>query len=158
MRRAALTKLLNVAALWPRKLEGKMKIQSGIILTVCLGLLLATPRMQAQPKEQSGSNNEQTFSGEIMDSLCAKDGSHEKMMDEMKSMGRDKNTCAIKCAQLGAKYVLYDADKKTIYALDDQDKAEAFAGQRVRVLGTLAKSKINIHNIEPIGAQTPVRP
>jgi hypothetical protein len=135
-----------------------MKIQSDIILTACLGLIFATPLMQAQPKERSASGTEQTFSGEIMDSLCAKDGSHEKMMDDMKSMGRDKNTCAIKCAQLGAKYVLFDADKKTIYALDDQDKAETFAGQRVRVLGTLGKSKINIHNIEPIGAQTPVRP
>jgi hypothetical protein len=135
-----------------------MKTRSGIILTICLGLLLATPLTQAQPKDQSGSNSEQTFSGEIMDSLCAKDGSHEKMMDEMKSMGRDKNTCAIKCAQLGAKYVLYDADKKTIYVLDDQDKAEAFAGQRVRVQGTLTKSKIKIHSIEAIGGQTSVRP
>src|ERR1700733_15587482 len=135
-----------------------MKTHSGIILTVCLGLLLTTPLMEAQSKEQPGKGNTQTFSGEIMDSLCAKDGSHEKMMDEMKSMGRDKNTCAIKCAQLGAKYVLYDADKKTIYGLDDQDKAEAFAGQRVRVRGSLAKSKIKVQNIEAISAQIPARP
>jgi hypothetical protein len=114
--------------------------------------------MQAQPKEQPGTNNEQTFSGEIMDSLCAKDGTHEKMMDEMKSMGRDKNTCAIKCAQLGSKYVLYDAGRKTIYGLDDQDKAEAFAGQRVRVQGTLAKSKIKVHKIEAISGQIPAQP
>jgi Protein of unknown function (DUF5818) len=133
-----------------------MKTRSGIILTVCLGLLLASSLTQAQPKDQSGSA--QTFSGEIMDSLCAKDGTHEKMMDEMKSMGRDKNTCATKCAQLGAKYVLFDADKKTIYVLDDQDKAEAFAGQRVRVLGTLAKNKIKVENIEAAGGQIPVRP
>jgi hypothetical protein len=133
-----------------------MKTRSGIILTVCLGLLLASSLTQAQPKDQPGSA--QTFSGEIMDSLCAKDGTHEKMMDEMKSMGRDKNTCATKCAQLGAKYVLFDADKKTIYVLDDQDKAEAFAGQRVRVLGTLAKNKIKVENIEAAGGQIPVRP
>ena len=135
-----------------------MKTHSDTILAVCLGLLLATPLMEAQPKDQPGEANSQTFSGEIMDSLCAKDGTHEKMMDEMKSMGRDKNTCATKCAQLGSKYVLYDADKKTIYGLDDQDKAEAFAGQKVRVLGTLAKSKIKVHNIEAIGGQTPRRP
>jgi hypothetical protein len=135
-----------------------MKTHSGIILTVCLGLLLTTPLMEAQSKEQPGKANAQTFSGEIMDSLCAKDGTHEKMMDEMKSMGRDKNTCAVKCAQLGSKYVLFDAEKKTIYGLDDQDKAEAFAGQRVRVLGTLAKNKIKIENIEAVGGQSPVRP
>jgi hypothetical protein len=93
-----------------------------------------------------------------MDALCAKDVTHEKMMDDMKSMGRDKNTCATKCAQLGSKYVLYDAEKKTIYALDNQDKAEAFAGQRVRVQGTLAKNKIKVENIEAIAGQIPVRP
>jgi hypothetical protein len=135
-----------------------MKTHSSTILTVCLGLLLVTRLTQAQPKEQPGGDNEQTFTGEVMDSLCAKDGTHEKMMDEMKSMGRDKNTCATKCVQLGSKYVLYDTDKKTIYGLDDQDKAEAFAGQRVRVLGALAKSKIKVHNIEAVSGQTPVRP
>jgi hypothetical protein len=135
-----------------------MKIHSSTILTVCLGLLFATPLMEAQPKEQSGKADAQTFSGEIMDSLCAKDGTHEKMMDEMKSMGRDKNTCTIKCAQLGSKYVLFDADRKTVYVLDDQDKAGAFAGQRVRVLGTLAKNKIKVENIEALGGQIPARP
>jgi Protein of unknown function (DUF5818) len=135
-----------------------MKTHSGTILTLCLGLLLATPFMQAQPKGKPGGEAAQTFSGEIMDSLCAKDGSHEKMMDEMKSMGRDKNTCAIKCSQLGAKYVLFDADKKTTYGLDDQGKAEAFAGQKVRVQGTLAKNKIKVENIEAIGGQSPARP
>jgi|SRR5579863_799304 hypothetical protein len=141
-----------------RNLKGKMKTDSRTILIVCLGLLLTTPLMEAQPKDQPGKANAQTFSGEIMDSLCAKDGSHEKMMDEMKSMGRDKNTCATKCAQLGSKYVLFDADKKTIYGLDDQDKAEAFAGQRVRVLGTLTKNKIKVENIEAMGGQMSVRP
>jgi hypothetical protein len=135
-----------------------MKTQSSTILTVCLGLLLVTPLTQAQPKGQPGMDNEQTFSGEIMDALCAKDGTHEKMMDDMKSMGRNKNTCATKCAQLGSKYVLYDAEKKAIYALDNQDKAEAFAGQRVRVQGTLAKNKIKVENIEAIAGQIPVRP
>jgi hypothetical protein len=135
-----------------------MTTYSRTLFALCLGLLLATPLMQAEPKEKSGGDTAQTFSGEIMDSLCAKDGSHEKMMDEMKSMGRDKNTCAIKCSQLGAKYVLFDADKKVIYALDDQGKAEAFAGQKVRVLGTLAKNKIKVENIEAIGGQGPGRP
>lgn len=141
-----------------RVTKRKMKIHSGSIVTVCLGLLLVAPLMEARPKDQAGQVNAQIFSGEIMDSLCAKDGSHEKMMDEMKSMGRDKNTCTTKCAQLGAKYVLFDADKKTIYGLDDQDKAAAFAGQRVRVQGTLAKNKIKVDNIEPMGGQIPVRP
>jgi len=91
-----------------------------------------------------------TYSGEIMDSLCAKDGSHEKMMNEMKSMGRDKQTCAQKCIQLGAKYVLFDPVKKTIYDLDDQDRAAGFAGHKVQVKGTLEKKKIKVSSIELI--------
>ena len=71
-----------------------MKRNSGIILTLCLGLFLTAPLMGAQPKAQPGKADAQTFSGEIMDALCAKDGSHEKMMTEMKNMGRDKNSCA----------------------------------------------------------------
>jgi hypothetical protein len=134
------------------------KPSSGIILTLSLGLLFASTALKARPDAPADKPNAQAFSGEIMDSLCAKDGTHEKMMDEMKSMGRDKNTCAVKCAQLGSKYVLFDSDKKTIYGLDDQDKAEAFAGRKVRVMGTLAKNKIKVENIEAAGAQTPVHP
>lgn len=82
-----------------------------------------------------------------MDSLCAKDGTHDGMMEQMKSMGRDKATCALKCSQLGAKYVLFDPAKKEVYGLDDQEKAEAFAGKKVRVSGTLQKNKIKVESI-----------
>ncbi len=75
------------------------------------------------------------------------------MMEDMKSMGRDKKTCTVKCIQLGAKYVLYDARTHTTYALDNQDQAEAFAGQTVRVLGALEKNKIKVGSIEPAGGQ-----
>jgi hypothetical protein len=128
-----------------------MKRRSGIILTLCLGLLLAAPFWGAPSK----AANAQAYSGEIMDSLCAKNGSHEQMMNEMKSMGRDKKTCTQRCVQqLGAKYVLYDASTHTTYALDNQDEAEAFAGQTVHVMGTLEKNKIKVGSIEPAGGQT----
>jgi Protein of unknown function (DUF5818) len=135
-----------------------MKRLSCTLLTLCFGLLFASPALEARPKPPADKSNAQTFSGEIMDSLCAKDGTHDKMMDEMKSMGRDKNTCSLKCSQLGAKYVLFDPDKKTIYVLDDQDKAQAFAGQRVRVQGTLAKNKIKVESIEGAGGQSSPHP
>jgi len=136
----------------------KMKRLSGTILTLCFALFFASPALEARPKPPADKSTAQTFSGEIMDSLCAKDGTHEKMMDDMKSMGRDKNTCSVKCAQLGAKYVLFDPDKKTIYGLDDQDKAQAFAGQKVRVQGTLAKNKIKVESIEVAGGQSSPHP
>jgi hypothetical protein len=125
-----------------------MKRHAGIILALCSGLLLAAPFWGASPK----AANSQGYSGEIMDSICAKNGSHEELMDQMKVMGRDKKTCTNVCVQqLGAKYVLYDSSKKKTYALDDQDKAATFAGQTVHVLGTLEKNKIKVVNIEPVG-------
>lgn len=96
----------------------------------------------------TGQSDSQVFTGEIMDSLCAKDGSHDKMMDQMKSMGRDKVTCTQKCIQLGGKYVLFDPAKRTVFALDDQDKAATFAGRKVQVKGTMEKKKIKVSDIE----------
>jgi hypothetical protein len=94
--------------------------------------------------------NAQTFTGEITDSLCAKAGSHDQMMQDMKSMGRDKASCTIKCIQLGAKFVLFDASRGVVYTLDDQDKAGKLAGHKVRVSGTLKKQSIKVTNIEAV--------
>jgi len=96
---------------------------------------------------QSDSNGISTLTGEIMDSLCAKAGSHDKMMQDMKSMGHDKSSCVAQCIRLGAKYVLYDSAKRAVYQLDDQEKAADFAGHKVRVSGTIEKNKIKIVEI-----------
>jgi len=117
------------------------------VVPVLLATWLIAYSLWAEP---AGANHPQAFTGEIMDSLCAKDGTHEKMMDEMKSMGRDKQTCSQKCAQLGARYVLYDSAKKAIYGLDDQDKAASFAGRKVRVNGALERNKIKVATIEAL--------
>ena len=94
----------------------------------------------------------QTFSGEIMDDLCAKTKSHAKMMQEMKSMTSDPSVCTKKCVQLGAHYVLYDRQKDAIYKLDNPEKAEAFSGKTVQISGTLEKNNIKIATIEAIGS------
>lgn len=89
-----------------------------------------------------------TFTGEIMDSACAKQGSHE-MMEKMEGIS-DAKTCTIKCVEMGSKYVLYDAAKKITYELDDQTKPKEFAGQKVKVTGSYDKATKTIHveNIE----------
>jgi hypothetical protein len=123
-----------------------MTVKSSFIRILYLfSIMLAAVSLYAA---QADSNASPTFTGEIMDSLCAKAGTHAQMMQEMKSMGKDKATCSAKCIQLGAKYVLYDSSKKEIYELDDQEKAEKFAGQSVRVSGTLQKKKIKVSGIE----------
>lgn len=110
------------------------------LMTCCLGIA------------QAGSAT-QTFTGEIMDDLCAKYKSHDKMMQQMKSMTKDPAVCTKKCIQLGAHYVLYDRQKDAIYKLDNPQKAEPFAGKAVRISGTLEKNKIKIANIEATGSE-----
>jgi hypothetical protein len=53
--------------------------------------------------------------------------------------------CTANCVKMGGKYVLYDAAKKTVYQLDDQQKPEQFAGQKVTVTGTLDKATKTVH-------------
>src|SRR5437763_11247613 len=85
----------------------------------------------------------QTFTGEITDSMCAKMGSHAAMMKGHE--GLTEKQCTLGCVKAGGKYVLYDPAKKTAYTLDDQTKPEAFAGQKVKVTGTLDKSTNTLH-------------
>ena len=43
--------------------------------------------------------------------------------------------CVLECVKSGSKYALYDG--KNVYVLSDQKTPEKFAGQRVKVTGTL---------------------
>ena len=97
---------------------------------------------------QLNQGGQQVFTGEVTDTFCAKSKSHEEMMNENKTMGRDKQTCTQRCAQIGAKYVLLDASKGTVYQLDDQAKAAAFAGMEVRVVGTMENNQLKIVTID----------
>jgi hypothetical protein len=67
--------------------------------------------------------------------MCATAG-HSQMR-----MGPTDAECTIACISAhGATYVLYD--RKNVYTLSDQRTPEKFAGQKVRVIGTLdAKSR-----------------
>ncbi len=93
---------------------------------------------------------DQTFTGEIYDSQCAKEGSHAKMMAKEGMAGKENDPmgramCTKNCVKMGGKYVLFNASKKTIYELDDQQKPEQFAAQNVKVKGTLDKAAKTIH-------------
>ena len=120
-------------------------------LNTCLIPLLIICFLGLAEAGQPAGNAVQTFSGEIMDDLCAKNKSHDKMMQQMKSMTSDSAICTKKCVQLGAHYVLYDRQQGTIYKLDNPEKAEPFAGKAVQISGTLEKNKLKIANIEAIG-------
>jgi type 1 fimbria pilin len=79
----------------------------------------------------SAAAGKQTFTGTITDSMCADKAGHSQMR-----MGATDAECAMACIDAhGASYVLFDG--KNVYSLSDQRAPEKFAGQRVRVTGTL---------------------
>jgi hypothetical protein len=84
------------------------------------------------------------YTGEIMDSSCALMGSHEGMMKTHADIKTAKE-CTLGCVKAGAKFVLFDPETKTIYKLDNQKKPVAFAGEKVKVMGTYDKATETIH-------------
>jgi hypothetical protein len=83
----------------------------------------------------SSCSSRHTFTGTITDDVCSK-ANHSRMQ-----MGPTDAECAIACIDVhGASWVLYDG--KNSYTLSDQQTPEKFAGQKVKVEGTLdAKAK-----------------
>ena len=89
-----------------------------------------------------GAAPEQIFTGVITDSMC---GSNHKMMN----ISPDSK-CTRECAKTsGVKYALNDG--RNIYKLSDQATPAQFAGQKVRVTGTLFTKTgiIQVNRIEP---------
>src|SRR5260370_6029287 len=94
---------------------------------------------------------DKSFTGEIYDSQCAKEGSHAKMMAKEGMAGKENDPmgramCTKNCVnKMGGKYVLFDVAKKTVYELADQQKPTDFAGQKVKVTGSYNKETKTIH-------------
>ena len=102
----------------------------------------------------AGDDAPRTFQGEIGDSQCALNvhsltRSHKEML-KSKAMGGDAAACARYCTKyLGGNFVL--VVKKDVYHLDDQNRAQIFAGKLVKITGTLDTKSNTIHvvQIEP---------
>jgi len=85
-----------------------------------------------------------TFTGVITDSMCVDD--HKSM-----KMGPDPE-CIKACAKLdkNVKFVLYDG--KHAYKLSDQESPRKYAGDKVKITGTLYErtAVIKVDKIEPL--------
>lgn len=83
----------------------------------------------------------QTFTGVITDSECAS-GDHARM-----KMGDNDRECTIACVHAhGAQYVLFDG--RAVYELAKQEQGEQFAGQRVRVVGSVRDKLLEVQSIQ----------
>jgi hypothetical protein len=98
-----------------------------------------------------------TLQGLIEDSQCAfnvhaKGGSHDLMIKNGLG-GSSEKACTLHCVrQMGGDYVLLV--KNQVYRLDDQVLPEKFAGEKVRVTGTLVDAKTNtLHVISMVAVK-----
>jgi len=79
----------------------------------------------------SAASPTRVFIGIITDDMCANKAGHAAMR-----MGPTDAECTHACVDAhGSFYVLFDG--KTAYTLSDQKKPQGFAGQKVKVTGTL---------------------
>ena len=122
-----------------------MPTLSKAIAAATITLLGATLPAITNSKRAQGADAQRTLNlvGEIMDSRCAIDGSHDKMIKQHKK--KNAKDCTLQCAKTGGSFVLIDPDTKTVYQLDDQQKPEKFAGQRVRISGTYDEPSKTMH-------------
>jgi hypothetical protein len=101
----------------------------GLAFLVAAGMSLAAPK-------KGGSRR---FVGNISDSMCGL----KHMMP-----GKSDKECTLECVKGGGKYVLADPTNGKVYQLSDQKKPEEFAGQNVKVTGSLKGDTITVSSIE----------
>lgn len=115
-----------------------------LILNMGTLMLLATAFLQAGFKSAQQQNNTPlSYTGDIMDGTCAEQGSHNQAMS--KEGTKTVKDCALLCVKDGSKFVLYNAEAKTSFNLDDQDKTREYAGEKVAIVGTYDGPTKTIH-------------
>ncbi|MGB9068316.1 MAG: hypothetical protein WCC21_07085 [Candidatus Acidiferrales bacterium] len=113
------------------------------ILAVALAALLQSSSSGAGAQQQN--NTPIAYIGYVMDSVCAGGGSHAAM--ESKEGIKTAKDCVLYCVKNGAKFVLYIPETKTDYNLDDPDKSQDYAGEKVNVVGSYDGPSKTIHII-----------
>ena len=99
----------------------------GLTIFLAAGMSFAAPKSETKVK---------TFTGNISDKMCG-----AKHM-----MGGSARECTLECVDAGSSFVLVD-EKGKVYDLSDQKKPRAFAGEKVKVTGTLDGNKIEVTSI-----------
>jgi len=96
----------------------------------------------------TGGTQRNSYLGEISDSQCAMNvhslsRSHEEMI-KRRTLGTDAASCSKACVRRGGEWVLRSGED--VYHLLYQAGVEQFAGQKVRVVGTLDSKTNTIDN------------
>ena len=127
------------------------KSRAGFLVAALTGIALT-----AAARPEAG---EKIFSGEIADSQCALNvhslsRSHKEMIG-MKPEIKTHAECVRFCVkERGGRYVLQTKSK--VYKLDAQALVESWAGQKVKLTGTLDPER-NTIRVEKVEAEAPRR-
>ena len=97
-----------------------------LLMTLTAGLTFAAPKGKV-------------FVGSISDDMCGL----KHMMP-----GKNDKECTLECVKSGSKFVLADPVHDKVYQLSDQEKPRNFAGEKVKVSGTLKGDTIEVTSIE----------
>ena len=133
-------------------MKGKASIQFlAVAIAATLTLVMALAAIRGG---MSAGEREQLFRGEISDSQCALNvhslsRSHAEMLKK-KNIGTTNAECARYCVKyLGGVFVL--SVKEKVYKLDNQELADKYAGQKVRLTGVLdaQTNTIAVRDIQP---------
>jgi Protein of unknown function (DUF5818) len=104
----------------------------GLSVFLAAGTVVAS-QQNSGPKPKAKAS---VFEGTISDSMCG--AKH--------TMGGTAKECTLECVDAGSQFVLVDGKGK-IYDLSDQKKPGEFAGDKVKVTGTLEGDKITVSSI-----------
>ncbi len=120
------------------------KMRRVALIFATLTLLSLYSFAKDKPKDATVS-----LRGAIMDSQCAYNvhsdaHSHDWMTKRGIQGASDEESCTHHCVKdMGGSYVL--VVKKEVYKLDDQVKAEQFAGKKVKINGSLDADAHTLH-------------
>jgi hypothetical protein len=79
----------------------------------------------------------ETMTGWVTDEKCGARVANEKGAN-----------CAKKCVEQGQPAVFVSDKDQTVLPVDNQDKIKEFAGQHVKVSGTVADNKLHVESVE----------
>ena len=112
----------------------------GVFVIGCAALAQAS---SSGARPQQLNNEPIAYTGEITDTICAGGGSHASMMS--KEGTKNAKDCVLQCVKDGSKFVLAIASPRAVYNLDDQEKAQDYAGEKVTIVGTYDGPSKTIH-------------
>jgi hypothetical protein len=142
----------NATALDPRKRlwVGTIVVSTAVALASALVLVLlsttavslfASPQSVEMPVSHLMAGNPQTFAGVITDAHCG--------AKHVTDSGQSAAGCTRLCVKSGSGYALVAGE--TVFALNgDAAFLDRFAGERVKIWGSLEGSQIRVDSVEPL--------